>query len=350
VEEKTEDPTPKKLQDARDRGEVVRSADVPSSLVYVALIALLALGAPYFWVHINQLAGLPKEMIDGGSFEQRLPWFVERLLIEFILLCLPPVVLAFGVAMLGGFLQVKAVFSLEPITPKMERLNPVEGLKRLFGTRSLVGVLLMVVKCTLLGVIIFLVVRGSAAAVVKAPYLSAMDIRSLAASLLTPVFAWAAVVYLVMAAADYLHQHHEFMKQNRMSIDEVRREYKDMEGDPLIKSKRRELFREISMNRMMDNVRTASVVVVNPTHIAVALYYEKGKTGLPMVVAKGEDALAARIRAAAEAANVPILHNVKLARQLYASTPLDHYIHEDLIEPVAEVLRWVKRLHESRWR
>ncbi len=348
MEEKTEKPTPKKLRDARDRGEVVRSQDVTSSVVFVAVLVLIALGGPYFWLHLQRLAELPKRMLEGGAFEQRLPWFLERLQIEFVMLGLPLIVMAFFAAAFAAFMQVKAVFSLDPILPKMERLNPVEGLKRLFGTRGLIGVLLMVVKTIFLGAIIFVVVRGAAAAVVKAPYLSAIDIRSLAGSILTPVFAWAAVVYFVMSAVDYLHQHYEFTKQNKMSIDEVRREYKDMEGDPLIKSKRRSLFREISMNQMMENVRKASVVVVNPTHIAVALYYERGKTGLPMVVAKGEDALAARIRAAAEAANVPVLHNVKLARQLYESTPLDHYIGDDLIEPVAEVLRWVRRLHESR--
>jgi type III secretion protein U len=251
-------------------------------------------------------------------------------------------------AALAAFVQVRAVFSIDPVIPKMERLNPVEGLKRVFSTRSVIGVALMIVKVLLLGGIVYAVVRSAVGVAVKAPYLDAMQIRSLIGSMLTPVFAWSAVVYCLMAAIDYLHQHYEFMKQNKMSIDEVRREHKDQEGDPLIKSKRRALYQELSTNRMMDNVRKASVVVVNPTHIAVALYYEMGKTSLPVVVAKGADGLAARIRAVAEAANVPVLHNVKLARELYESIPLDHNIGTEHIDAVVEVLRWVKRLHESR--
>ena len=348
MQEKTEQPTEKKLRDARDRGEVVRSADVVSSAVFVVLLALIGLGGAYFWAHLREVALLPNKLIAAGNISERLPWFFERLLTEFVLLSLPLIVAACFTAGLAAFFQVRSVFSIDPVIPKMERLNPIEGLQRIFSTRGVIGVALMIVKVLLLGGIVFFVIRASVGVVVKAPYLDAAQIRTLAGGILTPVFAWSAVVYCLMAAIDYLHQHYEFMKQNKMSIDEVRREYKDQEGDPLIKSKRRALYQELTNNRMMDNVRKASVVVVNPTHIAVALFYEAGKTGLPVVVAKGADGLAARIRAVAEEANVPILRNVKLARDLYESIPLDHNIGSEHVDAVVEVLRWVKRLHESR--
>jgi type III secretion protein U len=348
MSEKTEPPTEKKLRDARERGEVVKSADLTSAVVFVVALAVLALGGAFFWAHLREMANLPYEHSEDPDFARGLPRFFERLFGGYALLCAPVVLAAFVAGVAGCFIQVRGLLSFDPVLPKLERLNPVEGLKRLFSTRTFISVALMIFKVLLLGSILFFVIRASVGVVVKAPYLSAIDIGNLSVSLLTPIVVWAAVVYFMMGAADYLHQHYEFMKQNRMSIDEVKREYRDMEGDPLIKGKRRALAIELSMNQMMDNVRKANVVVVNPTHIAVALYYEAGKTGLPVVIAKGQDGLAARIRAVAEQANIPVLHNVKLARQLYESTPLNHCIDEEFLEPVAEVLRWVKRLHAER--
>jgi type III secretion protein U len=346
--EKTEKPTPKRLREARKRGEVVKSKDVGSTLVFIVLVGLLAPAGGYYWRHLSAIANLPQQMLAESAPEERFAWLIEKLFTEFVLLSAPVVGLALAAGVLGGFAQVRALFSTEPIVPKMDRLNPAAGLKRLFSTRNLIDVLLTILKVLLLGVIVYWVVRASIGAAVQGAYLTPLGIQTLGLELLAPIFGWAAVVYCVMAAVDYVHQRYEFMKQMKMSIEELRREHKDMEGDPMIKGKRRGLMRELATSNMLEQVRKASVVVVNPTHIAVALYYETGKTELPVVVAKGEDAMAQRIREIAEQENIPILQNVKLARQLYASTPLDHYIGKDLLQPVAEVLRWVKKLHERR--
>jgi type III secretion protein U len=154
--------------------------------------------------------------------------------------------------------------------------------------------------------------------------------------------------YVAIAGFDYFFQRYQYIKQLKMSKDEVKREYKESEGDPQIKGKRRQLHQELLANDTMQRTRKATVVVTNPTHLAVAIYYDEKDNVLPTVLAKGEDHLAQRMKAVAREEGIPIMENVPLARALYANVPVDRYIPSDLIEPMAEVLRWVKELNEGR--
>lgn len=155
------------------------------------------------------------------------------------------------------------------------------------------------------------------------------------------------IAYLAIAAADYFFQRYQHTKQLRMSKDEVKREYKESEGDPQIKGKRRQLHQELIANSQVQRTRKATVVVTNPTHLAIAIYYQEADNVLPTVIAKGEDHVAKRMIALAREEGIPVMQNIPLARAIYADVPVDRYIPPDLIEPMAEVLRWVKELKDQ---
>jgi type III secretion protein U len=226
--------------------------------------------------------------------------------------------------------------------PKLSRVSPMTGLKRIFSMRTLVELIKVTVKFIALSAAVYLLCRALMPVLFTARYLPNNGILPLATQTVVRL-AWTAVgVYAVFAAFDLWYQRMDYRKRHRMSKDEVRREQKEMEGDPHLRGLRKQMQQEISMQQMLENVRTASVVIVNPTHIAVALFYEQDLTDLPVVVAKGEGEVARAIREAAEEAGVPVLRDVQLARRLNEKAPIDQFIPSDLIEPVAAVLRWVK--------
>lgn len=346
-DEKTEKPTEKRLRDARERGEIPHSKDLTSGIEFLALLLLLIFGGRWLWSHLSYLTELATK-IPQDDFLTHWRWLIGELLREFLILSAVPLLLAVSVTILAGGLQNSFLFTFHPLIPKWERLNPVEGFKRLFAMRNVIEALKNIAKIILLGFIVWIAVRDSIDAAVKLPYLDPTAIGVMTFELLKTIMIWSAAAYLGMAAVDYAHQKYEYTKQNMMSKDEIKREYKDQEGDPHVKGKRKELFKEMAFNGMLQRARKASVLIVNPTHIAIAIRYEPDVTPLPMVIAKAVDDGAMRLRKIAEEENIPILRNVKLARDLYESTPLDHYVVTELLEPVAEVLKWVKRLHEQR--
>ena len=239
---------------------------------------------------------------------------------------------------------MRGVFVAEQIKPQVSRIDPMMGMKRIFSMRTLVELIKLIVKATALGAVVWIAAWHALPTLLQSHWLPAAGILPLATRMLE-ILGWCALVsFIALAAFDLWYQKWEFLRQNRMSIDEVRREHKETEGDPHVRNRRRQLHREANEASMLAGVRKASVVVVNPTHIAVALYYEMGETDLPVVVAKGEGELARAIRKVADEEGIPIVHNVDLARRLRSEAPVDQYIPEELIEPVAAVLRWARDL------
>jgi len=256
----------------------------------------------------------------------------------------PLLAIGLGGAVLMGALQTRGVFSVTPITPKFERINPGQGLKNLFSTRQLFELVKMLVKTALLMALLIASIANSLDTLIKMVYAPAADLLRVSGSIILILMAWAAAIYALGAAVDYGHQYHEFMKQQKMSIDEVRRELRDTEGDAHIKARRRSTARELALSKMIGRVSSSSVVVANPSHVSVALYYEQGETDLPRVVAKGVDATALKIRAEAERGKVPVLEDPPLARRLFRDVALDQYINEDLIDAIAAVFRWARQV------
>jgi type III secretion protein U len=345
--EKTEKPTEKRLRDARKKGQIAISPEVSSVAAFIVLLLFMLFAGSWFWARLMYVGELATRPIES-DFSVYLRWLMVELAREFLILSATPLLIALSVAVLTGAFQTSFMISFHPLIPKFENIDPINGLKKIFSSRSLIDLVKNLFKIIFLGAVVWVVIKNSLDQAVKLPYLPVSAIPVMAFELLKDIFIWAAVLYFVMAVLDYAHQRYQFTKENMMGKEEVKRENKDQEGDPHIKGKRKELFRELAFNGMLQRARKASVLIVNPTHIAVAIKYEPGETPLPIVIAKATDDKALLLRKIAEEENIPILRNVKLARELYESTSIDQYVVTELLEPVAEVLKWVKRLHEQK--
>ncbi len=344
MSEKTEKATAKKLQDARKKGEVAKSKDATSAVVFVVLFGLLWVSGGTFMAAIYALLEVAIDapaQVGSGK-----PWALlfEQLARDAARIVVPVLVAAVVAAVLAGLAQVRGVFSFEPMQFKPERLNPAEGLKNLFSTRQLFELLKLIAKTAALGVALFVVIKTGLPGAVRTVYAEPAAAGLVGWKLLLWLCGVAALIYAVMSIADIGLQIFEFLKQQRMSKDEVRREQRDMDGDPHVRGRRRQLARELANGQGGAPLAKASVVLANPTHVAVAVWYERGITELPVIIAKGLDADAQAIKREAHKLRVPIVENPPLARQLFADVGLNEPIEEAHFEAVAEVLRWVSKV------
>jgi type III secretion protein U len=345
MSEKTEKASAKKLRDARKKGEVAKSKDATSAVVFLALLGVLWVAGEGFIVAVKAMLEVAIEApAHVGSAR---PWWllIEQLVRDGARVVLPVLGAALVAAVLAGFAQVRGVFSFEPLQFKPERLNPAEGLKNLFSTRQLFELIKLIVKTTALGAVLFFIVRGGFPAAMRTVYAEPATAGVIGWKLVLWLFGAAALVYATVAVADVGLQIFEFLKRQRMTKDEVRREQRDTDGDPHVRGRRRQLARELATGLGGAPLAKASVVLTNPTHVAVAIWYERGTTELPVVIGKGLDSEALEIRREARALQVPIVENRLLARRLYADVGLNEPIDEAHFQAVAEVLRWVRGLN-----
>lgn len=342
-QQKTEKPTAQRLRRARREGDVAQSRDLTSTLGLVALTALLGFaGRDALAWSAGTLQGLVGMSGTALPRPAEIGALAQRVLLASLLMCAPVVALLVGVGVLASGLQAGGVLAFGRLAPDLDRLNPVSGLKQMFSARTAMEAVKLLVKTAIVAALLVAVARQSLPLVVHARHLPLPGLMQVAGGLLTDLL-WALCAgFLFIALFDLAFQRWDYLRRHRMSKDEVRREHKESEGDPILRGRRKQLHQELSMERMLGQVRRASVVIVNPTHVAVALYYTSGETDLPVVVGKGEGYVAEAIREAARQAGVPVFRDVPLARALQADAPLDQYIPEDLIEPVAAVLRWVR--------
>jgi len=340
-DEKTEKPTQKKLDDARKKGQSPKSQDVNAAAgVLGLLIYLMVMGETM----LNQMSRSVLLAIERGTQvhnDADLLAIAADVLQTSLMTVLPIVIAAVVLGLVSAFAQVGAIVSFEPLEPKFEKLNPAEGLKKIFSVRSLIDFAKMVIKAVALGVVVWIMVKDMVPLLVGAAYLPPLGIGAIGWSSLLKLLGAAAVVFIVIGPVDFGLQKWLFIRDQRMSKDEVKREYKENEGDPQLKGKRKQLAHEMVNSAPQKRVPGASVVVTNPTHYAVALLYDPITTPLPTVVAKGMDAEALRIRGLAEQHHVPIVGNPPLARSLH-TLEIDEPIPEHLFEAVAAVMRWVQ--------
>jgi len=344
-DEKTEQPTPKRLRDAREKGQVAKSQEVPSALTVMAVaIYLLAMGPDM--LEAMMIMGEIPMIIMNRPFEEALGMAVSATLSCALRVAGPLVGMVMGVALCANLAQVGVLFSLQSALPKLENLSPGKWFQKTFSIKNAVELLKNILKVTIVGVTVFIIFSDYLPILFRIPQGDVGDMWILLGSAGSDLLLTAAGVFCVVAAADWIFQKWQFNKQNMMSKDEVKREFKESEGDPQIKGKRKQLHQEMLAQGQMDNVRKAKVLVTNPTHIAVALDYEKDRTPLPVILAKGQGVLAQRMIRVAEEEGIPIMHNVPLARSLFEQGTENAYIPKDLIGPVAEVLRWVQSLQD----
>jgi type III secretion protein U len=341
--EKTEQPSPKKLRDARKKGQVASSKEVVSSALILAIFAFFWAMSDFYYFKFEQMLLLPTQFI-AGDFHYGLQQVFNGLGLIMLQMLAPILALVIVVVIVAHVAQFGILFALSSLKPDLKKLNPMAGLKKIFSIKNLIEFLKSLIKIVFLAVMIYLVISNSLADLLKIPYCGLDCIPLILGTLLKHLAINAAFAFIIIAAADFTFQKFQHIKQLKMTKDEVKREYKEMEGDPLIKGKRKQLHQEMLNQNMVNSVKKSTVVVTNPTHIAIALEYREGQTPLPIVRAKGENLLAKRIIEIAKQEGIPIMENVPLARALHEQSAVDQYIPRDLIEAVAEVLRWVMQM------
>jgi len=348
--EKKYKPTRRKLREARKQGEVVHSRELSSLAAFMALWICLWLGGSYWWRHLAHIVS--RAIAAAGPAPGATPnsWIdaAQSLTLDMVWILGPLLCAGIAAVVLVGGLQTRGMISFAPLVPKFERLNPAQRLRNLFSTRHLFDLGKMLVKTFALLGVSFYAIRGSLDSLARIAYAPVGDVLPMGARLIWRLMGGIAVVFALGAALDYAHQFFEFMKKHKMSLEELRRDHRETDGDPHTRSRRRALARDLLFTPMIGTQPAASVVIANPTHVAVALYYESGKTPLPRVVAKGLDAAALRIRAQAERDGVPVLEDPPLARKLFHQVAVGHYINEESIDAVAAVFRWVRLGQEQR--
>ena len=341
--EKTEQPTPKKLRDARKKGQVAKSKEVSGTLGLIAvLVTIWAMGDTYMTT-IQEMVLLPT-LVYNENFIDAFKIVTTGILDKSLVLIIPLVLVAMLSAIAGNVMQFGMLFAPESIKPDIKKISPIAGFKRIFAMKNLVEFFKSVIKIIFLSFVVYYVIYTSIGDMVNLPYCGSACILPVVGVLLKRLLIYSAVAFIIIAVFDYMFERWQFMKQQRMSKDEVKREYKESEGSPEIKSKRKEIHQEILNSA--ENTSKSDVVIKNPTHLAVGLRYNQKSTPLPMVTVKGRGGHARFILKVAEKEGIPVLENVPLAHALYELNITD-FIPGELIEPVAEVFRWVQEVKEQ---
>ncbi len=346
--EKTEMPTPKKLRDARDKGQVCTSKDIVSTAVLIVLFAVLAALSLALVNDIeNMLAFISQRITDND-----LPAVRESAKYAGLIICKHSfifVLLAAVIAIVANVAQIGFLFTFEPIKPKLEKLNPVEGAKKIFCMKNFFEFCKNVVKVCFLGYLVYKIIKASIPELLTMCYGTVDDILPCLKLMLKRLAVYTGFGYILIAVVDRLFQGRNFTKQMMMTKDEVKREYKEMEGSQEIKQAQRQ-FRDELLNGPdpVKATKDASVVVTNPTHIAVGIRFDAEEAPLPRICVAGAAARAKVIRETALAEGIPIMENVPLARSLFAEGRIGEFIPDALIEPVAEVLKWAKQIQDAR--
>lgn len=349
-QERTEKATPKRREEARKEGNVVRSMEVNSALVLlIGTLTLYFLGS---WL----ISRIQYGMVTAIKESSKLTLSVESLensatmAIRFLAEIVAPVtliILLFGVA--SNVMQVGFLFTLKPLEPKLSKLNPIEGVKRLVSLRSIVELLKGILKVTIVGYFAYKLIK-----VDFDQYYSLMDsavpsIMSITGKLMFKLVLKITLMLLILALFDYFYQKWEYERNMRMSKQDIKDEFKQAEGDPFVKRKIRIFQRQLLMNAMIKELPEADVVVTNPVHLAVALKYDSKTMRSPKVVAKGARKMAERIKKIAEQHNIPIVENKELAQALYKAIDVGMEIPEKFYQAVAEVLSYVYKLKNKRF-
>lgn len=349
--DKTEEPTEHKLQEARKKGQIFKSQDVISTLMLVTTCAIVAFLGSWMVLQISGFAKTIYGMVPyQDAFKNNAFRNILYMTLLFGMILLPLMAAAFIMAIVSNLAQIKFIFSAEPLNPKLSKINPIEGFKRIFSMKSLMELFKQLAKLIIVSLVCYSIVKKE---IVNFKDFTLMDINMtlyFLKKISVKIVSYVLIAMTAIAAIDYLFQRQQFMKQMRMSIQELKDEYKDTEGNPQVKSKIRQLMRQNAMGRMMEEVPDASAVITNPTHLAVAIKYEPGVTKAPVVVAKGERLVAVQIKTIAQDNDVPIIENVELARVLFSACEIGQSIPVELYKAVAEVLAFIIKLKKKKER
>jgi flagellar biosynthesis protein FlhB len=357
--DKTEKPTPKRLRDARRKGDVAKSKDVGPAIGMILWFLLLLFAASYAG---GQIMALMTDTVGTATtmpFDRAAPtlgWAAFAVLVSASLLILGP---ASVIGVLAEFLQIGALVTTEKLKPSLDKLNPMEGFKKMFALDNLVELLKTVIKATLILTIAIIILWRSAdgfISLIQTAGWSPVErhgekvagaMLSLMRSLTIQLFAWTCAIFLLVAGADRFWQQHRFIKKLRMSRRDIKQEHKDNEGDPMLRAQRRQLHEEWANQNAIGAAGGANVLLTNPTHLAIALDYDPESCPVPMIAAKGEGPLAAAMRGEAERMGVPIVRNIGLARAVWAESDVGGPIPRAHFDAIAEIILWAKRARDG---
>ncbi|WP_396436041.1 flagellar biosynthesis protein FlhB [Limnohabitans sp.] len=348
AQDKTEEPTAQKLKKARDDGQVARSTELPAAVIVIGSFVVLMLTGSWL------MSRLSKVFAQGFVFERQLiekplllpAHFGEHLLAAFVLV-LPVVLFTMVAAIIASGMTGGYLFSFKSVMPKGSKLNPINGLKRIFGTHALVELGKAILKFMLVAGVLWWSLLVNMDGLVAIGQMGLEPALNAAGRMIMQSALWVALSLAIIALIDVPWQKHSFTKRMRMSLQEVKDEFKQMEGSPEVKAQIRRRQREMSNARMMDRVKDADVVITNPEHFAVALEYDPTGEGAPIMVAKGSDHMAALIRAEAKAHGVHLFEAPPLARAIYFTTKVEQQVPEDLYHAVAQVIAYVFSLEAA---
>ena len=344
--EKTEEPTAKKLTDARKEGQVAKGKDLTASVMLLVLFMVLRFTVGNIGERIiecfNKNYTLIGDLFDSMHGEFNMQYSIQVLrttALDMLLILLPFFAVGFIVAIVIEIVQVKWKPTSKPLKPKLSKFNPINGVIRLFSVKTLVNLLKQIAILVIIGIVVYNKLKGRMADIYKLYDIPLTAAIELLADIIFDIGTVICVIYLVIGVIDYVYEKRKFKKDMMMTKQEVKDEWKNTEGSPEVKQKQRQKMAEVSRRRMMQAVPEADVVITNPTHFAVALKYEQNKGKAPVVVAKGE---------AARENNVEIVENKPLARMLYYNVELDEEIPPELYQAVAEVLAFVYNIKNKR--
>ncbi|SDH37573.1 flagellar biosynthetic protein FlhB [Pseudobutyrivibrio sp. 49] len=343
--EKTEQPTSKKLSDARNEGKVAKSKEMVNGIALLGFFFALSVFLGFAGVRFEEIFAwiysiIPDVVSYNGSglTVHTITGIFRILLVKMLIILLPFFIIGFITGFVTNLIQVGWKLTLKPLQPKLSKFNPVSGFKRIFSKDSIMNLLMALAKIFLVCYIAYISIRDQAGNLFILYDIGLNASLSLIFKLICEIGIKISIVYIILGLIDYAYQKWKFTNDMKMTKQEVKDEYKNTEGDPKIKGKQRQKMMETSQRRMMKNVPQADVVITNPTHIAVAILYDNTKDEAPRVIAKGEDYLAKKIKDTAAENGVPIVENKPLARALYATVDIDQTIPPELYQAVAEIL------------
>ncbi|HPN07184.1 MAG TPA: flagellar biosynthesis protein FlhB [Hyphomonadaceae bacterium] len=348
--QKTEDPTQKRLEEARKKGDVAKSQDVPIWFLMMATAGIMAAAGPLAAMIADPLVRIMDHphafrLSDGGA---------QKLVASLLASLATPMLVIFAIISIAGVLghvvQSRPLWTGEKIKPELSKLSPMKGLQRMFGMQGWVNLLKSIAKMAAIAGAMMYAVWPEATAISEAGRLDPSGLLAMTQVIAGRLLLAAVVVVGVIAAMDFIYQRWSFMQRMRMSRQDVKDEVKQQEGDPHVRARLRQIRLERSRKRMMQNVPKSTVVITNPTHYSVALRYDPEKDAAPVCMAKGADEVALRIRELAKEHNIPIVENVPLARALFASVEIEESVPREHFEAVAKVIGFVMNTAKGRKR
>ncbi|WP_442600931.1 flagellar biosynthesis protein FlhB [Paenibacillus sp. KN14-4R] len=341
-QEKTERATPKKRQEAREKGQVAKSMELPAAFILFFTFLFFFL---YGGSMKNKLIDLMNDTLNNRLLMdltmENIQAYFTNLLYDSFMIIAPILLLTLVIALVANYAQVGILFTGKPLMIKLSKLNPLEGFKRIFSLRSMIEFVKSILKTLVIGIVVYVTLWSEKDKLLTISHVPIEQSLSYVSSITLMLGIKIGAILIALAVFDYMYQKFEYEKSLRMSKQDIKDEYKKSEGDPLIKGKIKEKQRRMALMRMMQEIPKADVIITNPTHFAIAIKYESGKMDAPTVIAKGTDYVAQKIKEKAREHGIVTMENKPLARALYAQVEIGSSIPAELFQAVAEVLAYV---------